>query len=53
MVFLRGFLVAMLTYYVTIVNVSCLAIIIISSDGISLSLSATEWFYNYIKGQGF
>ena len=50
MVFLIGSLVAMVTYYVKIINKSYIAIIIPSNDIIILlSLSDTEQLYNSIK----
>ena len=50
--FFTGFLVAMVTDYVKIMNKTYLAIIHLSNDTILLSLTATEWFNNSIKQQG-
>ena len=46
------FLIAMVTDYITIINKSYLAIILLSNDTILLSLSDTELFCNSIKRQG-
>ena len=51
-VFFTGSLVAMVTYYVKIIKESYLAVILLSSDTILLTLSDTELFYNSIKRQG-
>ena len=51
-VFFTGFLVAMVTDYVKVINRTNLAIILLSNDTILLSLSDTKWFYNPIKRQG-
>lgn len=51
--FLRGFVDGMVTYYVTIMNEACLAIIILSNHTILLSPGDTYWFIQFNKGQGF
>ena len=50
-VFLTGFLVAMVTDNIKIIEKTYLAIIPLSNDTI-LSLSVTEWFNNFLKRQG-